>query len=112
MGGLGNFDENVIHKPDGTYRACTVRLFDPARRLWSIYWLDSRYPGPITTPVEGKFEEGRGQFFEDYVADGKALCTRFSWTVISKNSARWEQAGSDDGGKDWETNWIMSFQRA
>jgi hypothetical protein len=26
-------------------------------------------------------------------------------------SARWEQAFSADGGKIWETNWIMEFVR-
>jgi hypothetical protein len=114
LGGLGNFDENVIQAPKGTYSACTIRLFDPVRKLWSIYWLDSRYPGPITgSPMEGGFKDGKGLFFDEpTVIDGKSVQTRFIWSPISKDSARWEQAESEDGGKSWETNWIMSFQRS
>jgi hypothetical protein len=30
---------------------------------------------------------------------------------ITPNSAQWEQAFSEDGGKTWETNWIMELER-
>src|SRR5262249_13836319 len=30
---------------------------------------------------------------------------------ITPNSSRFEQAFSDDGGKTWETNWVMTFTR-
>jgi hypothetical protein len=36
---------------------------------------------------------------------------RFLWMHDSENTARWEQAFSDDGGKTWETNWIMEKER-
>jgi hypothetical protein len=29
----------------------------------------------------------------------------------AKDSPRWEQAFSADGGANWETNWIMNFTR-
>jgi hypothetical protein len=44
--------------------------------------------------------------------DGQATRTRFIWSDISAASARWEQAFSTDAGASWDTNWIMSFQRA
>jgi hypothetical protein len=31
---------------------------------------------------------------------------------IKANSSRFEQAFSADGGKTWEANWIMTFDRA
>ena len=41
--------------------------------------------------------------------DGRTVLCRFLWT---SDPPRWEQAFSDDGGKTWETNWIMEFTRA
>ena len=39
------------------------------------------------------------------------IFNRFIWTVEAPGSCRWEQAYSADGGKTWETNWIMEFTR-
>jgi len=112
LGGTGNLDDNVIAAPQGTYRAATLRLFDPKTRLWSIWWFDARYPGPPGTPLQGRFENGVGRFFEDYVQDGKPVRSRFQWTVLSPDRAHWEQALSVDGEASWETNWAMDFTRA
>ena len=32
-------------------------------------------------------------------------------SAITPNSSRFEQAFSEDAGKTWETNWIMTFNR-
>src|SRR5215469_4031635 len=37
--GLGTSDDNVIELPSGKYRGATVRVFDPATRLWSVWWM-------------------------------------------------------------------------
>jgi hypothetical protein len=111
LGGLGNVDDNVIELPGGTYRAATIRQFDPAARRWSIWWIDGRRPG-IEPPVHGSFKDGIGTFLGDDVFDGRAILVRFIWSGITGSSARWEQAFSPDGGESWETNWIMNFVRA
>jgi hypothetical protein len=111
LGGLGNVDDNVIESPSGVYNASTLRLFDPKTRLWSIWWFDARYPGPPGSPLQGRFENGKGLFYEDFVLDGRPTRTRFSWTPLTKDSCHWEQAISIDGEKTWETNWEMSFTR-
>ena len=44
LDGAGNIDDNVLELPSGTYRAISLRSFDPATDRWSIWWLDGRNP--------------------------------------------------------------------
>jgi NIPSNAP len=46
------------------------------------------------------------------ISDLAAQSGRFHWTNPAPDAARWEQAFSADGGRSWETNWIMEFTRA
>jgi hypothetical protein len=110
LGGFANMDENEIRKPTDTYIGMTVRMFDQAKRLWSIYWLDSRFPG-VEPPVVGSFANGIGTFYGDDVLDGRKIRVRFLWTTTNPDAPRWEQAFSADDGESWETNWIMDFRR-
>ena len=41
--------------------------------------------------------------------EGRPITVRFTWSGIDTPEPRWEQAFSDDGGRTWETNWIMQF---
>ncbi len=113
LGGAGNLDDNVLELPSGTYRAATVRSFDPETGQWSIWWLDGRYPrGPLDPPMVGRFEDGVGTFFAKDTFNGKPIVVRFIWSNISATTARWEQAFSTDDGATWEVNWEMDFARA
>lgn len=112
LGGYGNVDDNVIDLPGGGYRAATLRTFDPATAQWSIWWIDGRHPASIDVPVRGRFTDGTGRFFCDDVFEGRPIRVRFVWSQITARSARWEQAFSADAGTTWETNWVMSFDRA
>jgi hypothetical protein len=111
LGGLGCMDDNVLEHPDGAYRAVTLRAFDPKKKTWSIWWLDGRFPDRLDVPVVGTFEGDTGTFFADDTFEGKPIKVRFIW-IRSSPQPRWEQAFSPDGGKTWETNWVMSFTRA
>lgn len=111
LAGYGNIDENEIHKPAGTYAGVSLRTYDPATRLWSIWWLDSRNPGKLEPPVTGSFKNGIGTFLGDDDFEGKKIKVRFVWTVTDPEHPHWEQAFSTDGGQSWETNWIMDFTR-
>ena len=112
LGGQANVDDNVLHAPAGTYRALTVRVFDPSARAWSIYWIDSRYPPTrLENPVVGGFAGRRGLFYSDDELEGRQVRTRFIWSVDDRDSCRWEQALSIDEGLTWETNWYMAFNR-
>lgn len=112
LGGFGNVDDNIVELPSGTYRAASIRSFDPRSKTWSIWWLDARSPGSLDTPVVGGFSDGTGTFLANDTLDGRPIVVRFLWTVPLPDQPRWEQAFSADGGKTWETNWVMEFRRA
>jgi hypothetical protein len=59
----------------------------------------------------GQFVSGCGEFIDHEVFSGKSILTRNIFSDISPDFARFEQAFSDDGGRSWETNWIMTFTR-
>jgi hypothetical protein len=112
MDGTANMEEHLLPAPYGAYRAIALRAYDPKADQWAIWWLDGRYPsGPLDPPVKGRFENGVGTFYGDYMQDGKPMRLRFLWSNITPTSARWEQALSSDEGKTWATNWIMNFNR-
>ncbi len=59
----------------------------------------------------GQFKNGRGEFFDQEVFQGRAIYVRFIFSDITPGSFRLEQAFSADGGKTWEPNWIATFAR-
>lgn len=113
LDGTANLEEHVLPSPSGKYHAAALRSYDAKKDEWSIWWLDGRYPSrPLDPAVKGRFENGVGKFYSDYEVDGKPVRGRFIWSHITPTSARWEQASSSDGGKTWQTNWIMELRRA
>jgi hypothetical protein len=59
----------------------------------------------------GSFEGDRGEFYDQEGYNGRNILVRFIWTVTAPDAPQWEQAFSVDGGKTWETNWIVNFTR-
>jgi hypothetical protein len=106
LGGLGNIDE--FRRDDGPF-GTSLRFFDKAARRWSIYWVSTR-DGVMQPPVTGGFADGIGIFEGDDAYEGRPVRTRYTWKA-DPHSPRWEQATSADGGKTWETNWVMEFSR-
>lgn len=108
--GLANMDEFDGESPSGRIRGLTLRLYDPNARQWSLYWSNAAN-GTLDKPMVGEFKDGRGEFYDQETFQGRSIYVRFIWSGITPTSCRWEQAFSPDGGKTWETNWIMEFTR-
>jgi hypothetical protein len=109
--GAAHLDE--IEFPTKGFSGLTLRLYDPERGEWSLYWANKR-TGKLFPPVAGRFVDGRGEFYGDDTHDGKDIRARFIWSGITADSARWEQAFSTDPADQegtWVTNWIMDFTR-
>jgi hypothetical protein len=110
LDGFGNVDEFRTDYQGG-FVGMSLRLFDPATRMWSIYWADSRSTGPLDPPVVGFFSDGVGVFECDDVFDDRPIRVRYMWSRVTTDHPRWEQAFSTDEGETWETNWINDFTR-
>jgi hypothetical protein len=65
----------------------------------------------IGKPMIGEFANGEGHFYDQEDFQGRSILDRNGFSDIKPDSSRFEQAFSDDGGKNWETNWIMTFTR-
>ena len=111
LDGAANVDDNLLHLPDGDYRAASLRSFDPKTGTWAIWWLDGRNPHHLDVPVTGRFSDGLGLFLADDVLDGQPIKVRFRWSRTDTDAPMWDQAFSGDGGLSWETNWTMVFRR-
>ena len=112
MDGYGNVDDNFLDMPGNPYHGVGLRSYDTKTGDWAIWWVDSRMPHALLDPpVKGHFVNGVGNFYSDDTLRGKTVRVRYTWSHITANSAQWEQAYSPDGGKTWEMNWHMDFER-
>ena len=108
LNGLGNTDTIKAVVDGKSFEGMTLRLFNPATRLWSIYWADSDH-GTLDPPVVGSFEHTSGTFYGRDIFDGKNIILQFNWNKIDPQRPVWSQAFSADNGQTWEWNWYMYF---
>lgn len=87
-----------------------LRLYNPQSHQWSLNWANSS-GGTMGRPMIGDFKDGRGEFFDQEPFNGRAIYVRNGFSNITPDSSRFEQAFSNDGGKTWEANWVMTFTR-
>ncbi len=109
--GRANLLELEVDGPAGRIEGAGLRLYNAESRQWSLNWVNSR-DGVLQEPMIGGFENGRGEFYDSELFDGRLILSRNSFSHITPTSSRFEQAFSADGGKTWETNWVMTFTRA
>jgi hypothetical protein len=103
--GRANLVELTVDGPGGRLQALSLRLYNPQSRQWGLYYSNAR-GGTVGVPSVGEFRDGRGEFYCQDEFNGRMILVRFVITPLGPDSARFEQAFSDDGGKTWEVNWI------
>src|SRR4030095_4651852 len=108
--GKASLFELDVSGPAGHIEGVGLRLYNPEANQWSLNWANST-EGIINKPMIGEFKDGRGEFFDQEEFNGRMILARNGFSAITPNSSRFEQAFSSDGGKTWETNWVMTFTR-
>jgi len=97
--------------PNGHLDLLSLRLYNPRAHQWSLTFATSNVGILGTPPTIGEFKNGRGEFYDQELFNGRAIWVRFTIFEITPDSAQSEQAFSNDGGKTWETNWINKYTR-
>src|SRR6202043_40437 len=110
LNGHASLFELTADGPAGHIEGVGLRLFNPQSHQWSLNWVNGSDP-VMTTPMVGRFVHGQGQFYDQEEFQGRIIMARNGFSAITANSSRFEQAFSDDAGKTWETNWVMTFNR-
>lgn len=108
--GRGNLAELEADGPAGHLEVLSLRLYNPEAKQWSLNTANSR-GGTLSVPTVGEFRNGRGEFFDQEIFNGRMILVRNVWSEITPTSCLFEQAFSDDGGKTWELNWIAKDTR-
>jgi hypothetical protein len=108
--GKANLVELDVTGPAGRIEGLSLRLYDPTAGQWSLNFANVK-GGRLSPPTIGEFKNGRGEFYSQETLNGRAILVRFVIFDMTPNSAKFEQAFSDDGGKTWEVNWIATDTR-
>jgi len=108
--GRANLVELEVDGAAGHIEGLSLRLYNPQSHQWSLNFANSSV-GSLSQPTAGEFKNGRGEFFDQELLNGRIILVRNVLCDITPNSYRFEQAFSDDGGKTWEVNWIATDTR-
>jgi hypothetical protein len=108
--GHANLVELEIDGPAGHIEGLSLRLYHPQSQQWSIHYANSK-AGTLDPPTVGGFREGKGEFVGEDTWKGRTILVRFVISDIGRNSCRFEQSFSNDGGRTWEVNWIATDTR-
>ena len=111
LGGSANFNESIVHRSGETYQSLGLRAYDAKTDVWTDWSLSGRDPTKITVDGVGRFANDIGTFFADDTFADKPIRVRGTFTSLSARAMRWEQAFSPDGGRTWETNYVMEHAR-
>lgn len=103
--GRANLLELEVSGSSGHIEGLSLRLYNPQSHQWSLHFANSA-DGTLATPSVGQFDGDRGEFLSQETFNGRSILVRFVISRLTKDSYRFEQAFSDDGGKTWEVNWI------
>ncbi|HJV61360.1 MAG TPA: DUF1579 domain-containing protein [Albitalea sp.] len=106
LGGRANVVELDVSGREGHIQALSLRLYDPKDQRWTLNFSNAA-SGTLAVPMTGGFGgAARGVFYSLEDFGGRRVLVRFVIESTNRDTCRFEQAFSADGGATWETNWI------
>ncbi len=109
-GGRANLAEYDATGTGGHVVLLSLRWFNPVMHEWNLDFATPQV-GTLGVPGVGTFKNGHADFYDYEIIAGRSVLVRFSFWKITDETARSEQAFSDNGGQSWEVNWINNYTR-
>ena len=109
--GRANLEEVEADGPAGHFENLALFVYNPQAHQWSMHFANSRDGTLVSPPTTGAFNDGRGEFYDQELRDGKPILVRIVWSNIRPNAHDFEQAVSSDGGKAWLTEFRAALTR-
>ncbi|HEX5124619.1 MAG TPA: hypothetical protein VFV97_15350 [Rhodanobacteraceae bacterium] len=91
----------------GRVEALSLRLYNPETHQWNVSYANPR-EGKLGGTVTGAFDDGRGTFYGADTFGGRPIFVRELYVPLGPDRRQLEVAYSADGGRTWETNWVMT----
>jgi hypothetical protein len=109
LAGAANVEEVEADGPSHL-ELLAVRTFDPKSQQWILNQA-SGASGSLGQPAFGKFENGRGVFYDVEPSGSGTVVVRQTFFDITPSSYAFEQAVSSDGARTWQPNFRAQLER-
>jgi len=110
-GGAAHLEEIEADGPKGHWRGLSLFLYNPTAHQWSQNFVNAT-SGVLVSGLIGSFAQGRGELFQQDTLEGRTILVRGVWSAITRDSHRYEESYSADGGKTWEVQLTADKTRA
>ncbi len=101
--------ENFSAQAAGPLRGTSFSTFDSIAQKWKQTWVDNE--GGYLDFV-GEFKDGQMILQREAVGkNGAKFLQRMVWKNIRANELDWSWEASQDGGKTWQVQWPIHYQR-
>lgn len=109
-GGRAHLEEIEADGPNGHWEGMSLFLYNPQSHQWSQSFVNSQM-GVLNSPLIGEFKNGTGELYAQDTFHGKSILVRAVWSHIQKDSHRYEESYSGDGGKTWALAFVADLTR-
>ena len=82
--------------------------YDRLTRRWKQTWVDNT---ASYLDFTGGMQDGRMVFAREMQRDGKTVGQRMVFEDVKRDSLKWLWQRSEDGGRNWDTQWEIQYRR-
>jgi hypothetical protein len=108
----GLLEEIEADGAKGHWEGLTIFLYNPTARQWSQFFANSKRGVLGQPPLVGDPTGGRIEMYSSDTVDGRTILVRSVWSQLKRDSHRYDEHHSDDGGKSWKLAFGVDLARS